>query len=155
RKFLKHGDRAEMVAHKVQLTVEFRDPAGGSAGGRAHLSNQEAAIFRGKKVVRDGGFDGFSREQEARISGLADIEEEDPVLPLESTQQAAARKKFSGRVEVAVVRFVSDVAGRRYRHGLDYLAVIVRVLIEIDHCQEIGGLVRLISGPNVQSLLFL
>ena len=80
REFLEHRDFTEMIAHEVQLPVEFRDPAGGPSTGRAHLSNQETAVFGGKKVVRDGGFHRFGRKQEAGTSGLADVEEKDPVL---------------------------------------------------------------------------
>src|SRR5690242_2493875 len=102
-----------MIRHEVQLSVEFSDAARGSACIRAHLGNQKAAAFGGHEVVCNGRFHGLGGKQESRISVVADVEEEDAVLPLENAQQPAASQNLPGGVQVTVVGFVRDVAGRR------------------------------------------
>ena len=84
RTFLKHRNFTKVVGDKVQLSVEFRDAAGGASGGRPHLGDQEAAVLGGKKssvMVDSTALDG---KQEPRIPGFADVEEENSVLPLQT-----------------------------------------------------------------------
>src|SRR5271166_2511615 len=84
-----------------------------TAGRRAHLSNQEAAVGNRKEVVGNTRFHIPGRKQKARVRRFADVEEEDPVLSLEHTQQASATKDRLSRVQMAVVRFIANVASSR------------------------------------------
>ena len=67
---------------------------------------------------------------------VADVEEEDAVLPLEQAEQAAAREHLLVPRRVAVVRLVADVPRRRDRHGAQHLAVGRRVAVEVDDREE-------------------
>src|SRR5215471_10555892 len=78
------------------------------------------------------------------------VEEEDAVLVFEHAQQTAAGEHFLVRREVAVMRFVADVSRWRKRNRLDDLPIHSGVLIEIHHGEEVGRVVRLVAGPDVE-----
>ena len=53
---------AKVVRDEMHAAVEFCDATGCHAVGRAHLCDQEAAVFKGHEVVGHARFHGFGRE---------------------------------------------------------------------------------------------
>ena len=151
---LEHRHRAEVVCDEMQSAIEFGNPSGCRAVGRTHLRDQEAAVLGRQEVVSNARFDGFGGEQKPRIGRIGHVKEEDPVLPLQQAQQSPASQNGFRRIQVAVVRFVADVAGRWKRYGLDHRAISRRLLVKIDHCQEIRCDVSLVLRPDVENFVF-
>ena len=53
---------AKVVRDEMHAAVEFCDATGRHAVGRAHLCDQESAVFKGHEVVGHARFHGFGRE---------------------------------------------------------------------------------------------
>ena len=104
---------AKVVRDKMHAAVEFGDATGRHAVGRAHLCDQEAAVFKGHEVVGHARFHGFGGEHKTRLLRIGYVEEEDAVLIFQQAEQSSASQDGLGRIQVAVVRLVAGVAGRR------------------------------------------
>src|SRR4029450_5864695 len=88
--------------------------------------------------------------QELRVASVGDVEEEDVVLALEHAQEPATREYSLVDRRVAMMRLVTDVARRWEGHGLEHLAVVGRVAIEIDDRKKVGRHAGLIARPDVE-----
>src|SRR5262249_19224586 len=78
--------------------------------------------------------------------------EEDPVLPTQQTEQAAAGQDIVVGRKMAVVCFISHIAGRRNGNSLDYLSVIIGILVEINDCNKVRSHASLVASPDIESL---
>jgi len=56
-------------------------------------------------------------------------------------------------IQVAVVRFVADVAGRRQWYDVDYFAVLWRLFVKIDDCKKIRCDLSLVLRPDIENLI--
>ena len=117
RQFLEQRSGAEVVGDEVQAAIEFGNAAGGSAGSRAHLGNQETAFGQGEEVVRNARVESFGGHQEPRMPWVGDVKKEDAILALEHAQQSAATQDPFVCGKMAMVRLIADISRRRKRHG--------------------------------------
>ena len=67
RPLLEERPWAKVVSDEMHLAVEFSDATGSHAVGRAHLCDQEAAVFKGQEVVGHTRFHGFGGEHKTRL----------------------------------------------------------------------------------------
>ena len=109
--FLKQRDGAEVVRDEMHSAVEFCDATRRHARGRAHLCNQKAAVFKGQKVVGHARFHGLGGKHKPRFLRIAYVKEENSILIFQQAEQSAASQDGLVRIQVAVVRFVADIAG--------------------------------------------
>ena len=136
----------------MHAAVEFCDATGRHASSRAHLCDQKAAVFNRQKVVRHARFHGFGRKHKPRFLRIGYVEEENSVLPFQQAEQPPATQDGLVRIQVAVVRFVAGVAGRRDRYDIDHFSIFGRLFVKIDHGKEIRSNVRLVLRPDIQNL---
>ena len=90
-------------------------------------------------------------EQELRSARAGDVEEEDAVLSAQHAEQAAAGKNVLVGRQMTVVGLVANAPRKRNRNGPDDLAIVVRVIVEVDDRQEVRGHTGLIAGPDIES----
>jgi hypothetical protein len=141
------------LVHQLQPVVKFGDAAGRTPRGRSHLRDEEASGSQRQELIGDARLRRTGGKQELGRARPGDVEEENAGLPTQEAQEAAASEDILVSREVAVVRLVADIPGRRERDRINDLTVVVRVLVEVNHREEIGMHARLIARPDVERLL--
>ena len=147
------GRGLRVLGHQLQFLVELRHAPRVVPLRTTHHGDQETAAGKRVELAGDGGKRRVSRPQEAGIGGLRDVPEENLLLAFQETQQPARGEDLPIAGEPHMVRLVPGLTRARKGSTRDHLAVAGRLLVEVDHQQEIGRLAGLIPRPNVQVLL--
>src|SRR5262249_7912478 len=107
-------------------------------------------LVQGQKVVGNARFGAAGGKKKLRIAWPRHVKEKDSILPAQEAKQPSAGERVLVRREMAVVRFVADIARRRNWNRLDDATVVRRVFIKINNGKKIRGQTRLIAGPDIQ-----
>src|SRR5262249_34720348 len=139
---------ARVFADEVELIVNLRHSAGGMTLRPTHHGDQEAASGQGMEFIGDRREWRVSSRDELGSSRVRHIPEENFLLSLENAEQPTAGYDFSVCGEADMVEFVSRCTGLGQRSCGNNLPIVPRVLVEIDDCEKIGMLARLIASAN-------
>ncbi len=145
--------RGGMLGYQLKIPVELNHSARRMSVRSAHHRDQETALWQRVELVCDGRQRRVGGSEKLRPSGISNVEEEDLLLSLENAQQSACGQHATVSRESDVMRLVACRAGAWERYGRDHATVIMRMLVEVDHCKKVGIGPRLVASPDEEVFL--